>query len=489
MSTFTTTSLLRELRADFESLLQLVTGPAARTATLDQMERSVLRHLLRLGRKLLQVFLARRVQAESHAPQWGWQKRKLPYHSQKATDYFSVFGKITFARAYFYAPGSGGRCPLDQALSLPDHCYSDLLMESAELLAVDSAYEKAIAVLHRLLGVTVPRLAVESAVAEQRPVVRAFYRPPPPFPRREEGPLLVAQADGKGVRLLRPADTPPKVRRGKGEKKARKKEAIAVALYTIAPYARTPEEVVATLFQARRPDRPRPVPHHKRVFASLDGKAAALRRLARWAAQRARWPIRHRVALTDGAKALQAQMRRQLPGFTLVLDIIHAVEHLWTAGTALYGETNPQRVAWVQAQALDLLASRSEAVIAGLEERAQALSPTSRAAKTLHREARYFRRNRPYLDYARYLKRGWPIGTGVVEGTCRHLVKDRMELSGMRWTIAGAEALLALRAANENGDWEAFHTFRRQRRHRQLYGKPLQETWVDPLERLEINQI
>jgi hypothetical protein len=93
------------------------------------------------------------------------------------------------------------------------------------------------------------------------------------------------------------------------------------------------------------------------------------------------------------------------------------------------------------------------------------------------------------MDYAHYLKNGWPIGTGVVEGACRHLVKDRMELSGMRWTVAGAEALLALRAVNENGDWEAFHHFRRQRRHKQLYGKPLNETWIDPVERLEINQI
>ncbi len=87
------------------------------------------------------------------------------------------------------------------------------------------------------------------------------------------------------------------------------------------------------------------------------------------------------------------------------------------------------------------------------------------------------------------LKQGWPIGTGVIEGACRHLVKDRMELSGMRWTIAGAEALLALRAVHENDDWDLFHQFRRQHRHKQLYGKPLAETWIDPVERLEINQI
>ena len=108
-------------------------------------------------------------------------------------------------------------------------------------------------------------------------------------------------------------------------------------------------------------------------------------------------------------------------------------------------------------------------------------------SKTLRSVANYLRRNQPYMDYADYLRRGWPIGTGVVEGVCRHLVKDRMELSGMRWTLSGAGSLLALRAVNENGDWEEFHEFRRTQRHEQLYGTPLDESWLDLAERLEVN--
>ncbi len=480
--------LIAELRTDFEALLNMVTGAEAQTATLNQMERSLLRHLLRMGRKLLQVFLAHRAEVESHTPQWGWQRHKVPYHSQKSVDYFSVFGKLEVSRAYFYAPGYGGKAPLDRALSLPARCYSDLLMECAELLAVDSAYDKATQVLARLLGIDVSVLAVETAVAEHSETVLTFYAQREAFPRREEGRILVAQADGKGVRLVRD-EAPLKVRRGKGDKKTRKKEAIAVALYTIAPYRRTPQDVVAALFREDDPPPERPVPQHKHVFASLDGKAAALRRLARWAAKRDGLHIRHHVALTDGAEALQDQMRRQLPNFTLVLDIIHVVEHLWTAGTALYGETDSHREGWVRTQTLDILSSHTQQVIKRLEEKADALSSTSHAAQALRRVAGYLQRNRPYMDYARYLKNGWPIGTGVVEGTCRHLVKDRMELSGMRWTVAGAEALLALRAVQENGDWDTFHQFRRQQRHKQLYGKPLAETWIDPVERLEINQV
>ena len=483
-----TSELIAELRTDFEALLNLVTGAEAQTATLNQMERSLLRHLLRMGRKLLQVFLAGRTEAESHAPHWGWQHRKLAYHSQKAVDYVSVFGKLEVSRAYFYAAGYGGKTPQDRALSLPERCYSDLLMEWAEVLAVDSAYDKAVQVLVRMLGIKVSVLAVETAVAEHSRAVLTFYAQPETFPHREEGRLLVAQADGKGVRLVRD-EAPLTVRRGKGDKKTRKKEAIAVALYTIAPYRRTPQDVVDALFREDAPPGERPTPQHKRVFASLDGKAAALRRLARWAAKRDGPRIRQRVALTDGAEALQDQMRRYLPNFTLVLDIIHVVEHLWAAGTALYGETDSRREGWVRTQTLDVLSSHTEQVIQRLEENATAGSSTRHAAQALRRVAGYLQRNLPYMDYARYLKNGWPIGTGVVEGTCRHLIKDRMELSGMRWTVAGAEAILALRAVHENGDWDTFHQFRRQQRHKQLYGKPLAETWIDPVERLEINQV
>jgi hypothetical protein len=362
--------MILQLRADFEKLIALVTGPEAHTASLDQMERSLFRHVLRLGLGLLQLFLCTRVQAESHSPQPGNGRTRLPYHSQKSVDYFSIFGKLTFERAYFYAPGQPGVYPLDQALSLPERCYSDLLRENVELLGVESAFGKGLQVVTRLLGLTVPKLALETVVAE----------------------------------------------------------------------------------------------HSQHSH------------------------IRDQVALTDGSEPLQKRMLAKLSGFTLVLDIIHVGEHLWKAGAAIYGETDPQRAEWVEAQMLDILTSRADTVIERLENKARAVRQSSQASKVFQQVANYLRRNQPYMDYADYLRRGWPIGTGVIEGVCRHLVKDRMELSGMRWTITGAGSLLALRAVNENGDWEEFHEFRRTQRHKQLYGTPLDKSWLDQAERLEINQ-
>ena len=183
------TLLVQQLRADFEKLLALVTGPEAQRATLDQMERSLFRQVLRLGLHLLTLFLTTRVETESHAPQPGTGKTQLPYHSQKTADYFSIFGKLTFARAYFYHVGQAGRCPLDSALSLPERCYSDLLMESAELLSVDGAYDKGLHVLHHLLCLDVPQSALETSVSEHSQIVKAFYRQKAKFPTGEEGPI------------------------------------------------------------------------------------------------------------------------------------------------------------------------------------------------------------------------------------------------------------------------------------------------------------
>lgn len=481
------TTIVQELRADFESLMAMVTSPEAATAALDQMERSVFRRVLRLGRQLLQLFIATRVEAEAHTPHSCENGRGLPYHSQQPASYFSVFGKVTFRRAYFYRAGQSS-CPLDAALSLPARCYSDFLMELAGLLAVDGVFEKGLEVVTKFLGLDLPKLALETWVREESTRVTTFYNHRPTFPADSEGSILVAQADGKGVPMVRSETTPAPVRRGKGDKKTRKKEAMATAIYTIAAYERTPQEVVDALFQtqvsATCPARPKPC--HKQVLASLNGKAWALQRLQERVQQREGGHIQDRVALTDGALALQRQMQEKLPGFTLVLDIIHVDEYVWKAGTALYGETDPQRTEWVKTQLLDLLSSRTTPVIQRLEDTARRLRKTSQACKVLRQVANYFRRNQEYLDYATYLQRGWPIGTGVIEGVCRHVVKDRMELSGMRWTVAGADALLALRSVNENGDWEEFHAFRRARCHEERYGTPLPQTWLNQAEQLEI---
>jgi len=135
-----------------------------------------------------------------------------------------------------------------------------------------------------------------------------------------------------------------------------------------------------------------------------------------------------------------------------------------------------RRIPW------SLLRSRVACVTADLAALAEESERTATQAKTLRSVAAYLARNAPYMDYATYLAQGWPIATGVIEGACRHLVKDRCERSGLRWTIDGTEALLHLRCVHENDDWDAYHAFRRRQRHQRLYATPYPDDMASPLD-------
>jgi hypothetical protein len=264
----------------------------------------------------------------------------------------------------------------------------------------------------------------------------------------------------------------PRERLGKGQKRSKKKEAVVTSLYSIAPYQRTPQDVVAALMQDPRPVEParRPRPIAKEVHATLEGKSVALTRLAQRTAMRGGVPTQQRVALTDGAEALQEQLLAHFPGHTLVLDIIHATEYLWDAANALLGESHPERKAWVRRRLEQVVGGASLTVVAELEGIAQEAELAERQRTVLLKTAGYYRRNERYMHYDEYLAEGWPIGTGVVEGACGHLVKDRMEQAGMRWKEEGAQAVLDLRAVRLNGDWDEYWQYHRQQQHVRLYG-------------------
>jgi len=210
---------------------------------------------------------------------------------------------------------------------------------------------------------------------------------------------------------------------------------------------------------------------NKHIWATLDGKDTALSRLSQRIYLLEADHIQERVALCDGCEALQLRLATYLPGFTVLLDFIHASEYLWDVANALLGETNPQRIAWMAEKTLLMLSGKTNQLITDFRSQCQITETSTAQRKQLEKTANYFERNLPYMDYPTYLTKGWPIASGVIEGACRHFVKDRCELSGMRWSQTGAESLLRMRAIAENGDWDAYHTFRKAQRHIQLYGK------------------
>ena len=117
-----------------------------------------------------------------------------------------------------------------------------------------------------------------------------------------------------------------------------------------------------------------------------------------------------------------------------------------------------------------MLSGNTQQIIDEFQRIANAPACRKRPKSVLLSTAGYFERNLAYMSYDAYLKNGWPIGTGVIEGACRHLIKDRFELSGMRWTVSGAESLLNLRSIAENDDWERFEVYRQKQRKLRVYG-------------------
>jgi hypothetical protein len=473
--TFNSQSIIHDIRAELEKLIDFVSGEEAQTATADHIERSLFRQMLKLGAKLLLLFFVIRVQKCSREPLQMEEGQELPYHSEKKRIYFSIFGKLPFWRPYFYETGADGQSPLDAELSLGSDRYSDFLREMSEYLGVYVAYSKATDVEERFLGVKLSTRVLQKVINEDAVDVEVFYAQKPPPAPDKEAEILVIQADGKGVPMVLETPVEPKVRLGKGQKRGRKKEAIVTTVYTIACAPRTPEEVVASFFYqdqssiSKQATSKRTKPQNKHVWATLEGKDTALARLAKQVAPRQGSHILHKVALCDGCEALQSRIETRFPDFNLILDFIHPNEYLWKVANSLLGETNEQRTEWVANRTLQMLSGETKRIITEFRSRSQDDQCTSAQREKLTKTANYFERNLPYMDYPICLAKGWPIASGVIEGACRHFVKDRFELSGMRWSQEGAENLMHLRALAENEDWDDYHDFRKRQRHARLY--------------------
>jgi len=271
-----------------------VTGPEAQTQSAYTVELTLFRRLLALGAALLRLFFvaqaAERPPAPTSADGAVWS-----YYDQRTISYYSIFGKLRVARHYFIAPGHAGSCPLDAALSLPDHCYSDLLCDWASYGSTDAAYRENQAALERILGLTVTVQALETMAASAAADVCAFYQQPlAPATPLPLGSILVVQADGKGVPLVQPSLTNPPLRLGKGQKRTKKKQAIVSSLYTIAPYVRTAQDVRAALLHEQRradhPTRPVPVQKENARYLGWESRRAADAPAARRAARRPPYP-------------------------------------------------------------------------------------------------------------------------------------------------------------------------------------------------------
>jgi hypothetical protein len=475
----------------FWNLVERMQHAADQHQPIHQAEEIIFRDLLVIGRWLLQAFLDMAgtgdvgptllVAGDSPSDP----DQELPrLDPPRKRPYLSIFNEIDIERTC-YGHDRVEAAPLDARLHLPQRQYSYLLQQWLGAFVVDDAHAEAIRKLGTILGLEITVRASEDLNREQASDVEVFQDRLPVPEAAEEGPLLVVTADCKGVPLVRKAlppdeasDTPlPKLahpRRGKGEKANKKKMAAVGAVYTIEPFVRTADDVIEEVMRKKAGER-RPRPQKKRVRAELlVGKVALFLWLADEVIRRNPHGSKPVIFLSDGERALHDRQGEYLPEDTVcILDLFHVMERLWKVAWCLFEEKTQKREAhqWVEERLKRLLEGKVDAVIRGMRYQATQRGLKGPKRKPVVDAAEYFAGNRDRMKYDEYLAAGYPIGSGVVEGACRHLVKDRMERTGMRWLPSGAQAMLDLRATYLNGEWDAFWDFHMLQEDQRLYGK------------------
>ena len=459
-------------RDQFEGLLERVIQAAQEETAMHEIERTLFRSLLALGRTLLMHFLAEKGRGDC-GPCLPLDDGPLRLRGEVASrPYRSIFGEVSIDR-YVYGDSTDGVAPLDAALNLPEWKYSYLLQEWGLSFACKEAYSEAGQTLEQILGAglavgTLERLSKKVAVN-----VSPFRRKQPLPEAEEEAAFVVATVDCKGVPLTREKGTVTKQgkRRTKGEKKTKKKMACVGAVYSIDPFERTPEQILDEV-QRKASAVNRPIPYEKRVQAELlDDKASLFESLAQQVHQRQSDDPKPVLFLSDGEQVLRTLKQQYLPEAIDILDLWHVMEYLWKGAHVFHAEGSTAAEDWVGQRLQMLLQGKVGYVIGGLKQMRTKHALKGAQRKALDSIITYFQNNRTRMRYDEYLAAGYPIGSGVAEGACRHLVKDRMERTGMRWTVEGAQAILDLRSTYLNGDWTSFWNHHTLSERERLYGQ------------------
>jgi hypothetical protein len=463
----------------FQDLERYLSGQAAQAAGLSELERESERR----GREILRLALQAHIDArgegdvgEAIVLQGDDGPVRLAYKRVHTRPLVTLFGEITVTRIGYGAPGRDAIHPLDAQLMLPGRRWSYECQRRLIRAVICGPFDEAITLVAEMTGTTIPKRSAEQLVQEAAVDFESFYAARAAAAiGPADGEILVGAIDCKGIPMVKPERALRVVRRGKGEKANKKRMATVAAVHSQPPIVRTPKEVIDSLFasgQACEQRAKRPKPSHKRVWASLTStKDVFINDVKTEMTRRDPEHQRTWVIVTDGERALQRRVISTFTDVTLVLDLLHVLEKLWKVGHALHPEGSPEAQAFVTARTERILCGMTGQVVKGLRQTVTKRRLTGQKAKTIHSVCDYLYRNRERMRYDEYLRNGWPIASGSVEGACKNLIRDRFERSGMRWTIPTAEALLKLRAAHLSGDLEDYWEHHIKLDQQRLYRK------------------
>jgi len=482
MSILTQEQLLLNAQDQFDALKESILDHSQEQRRIDQVERSLFTELLALGLTLLKAFVAGAGMGDEGKRVTRGDRTLHRSDQPHERLYRSIFGKLSILR-WVYAPGAKKKiehAPTDALLGLPRGEYSYVMEDWQQRLSVKETFGEGVEGLAAILGVAPSVQTAEEMNLRMAEHAESFRLQQPAPPTNAEETILVATADGTSVpmhRADRTSNPAPQAESRKGSTR----RAYVGAVYSIEPFVREPQDVLDELFREQAAAR-RPRPQGKRLWAEMaaahegnmmSGSSFVFVEMAIDVSTRDPDRQQTLVCLMDGELKLWDLQREWLGRSVEILDFFHALKRVRDVSKVVHPKDKSCRNEWVSVQVCDLLTGKVETVIRRwrrlLREAEQGMRWTKDNQQTVTSAIGYFCNNRHRMRYDEYLSRGYPIGSGIAEGACRNLVKDRLDCTGMHWRLPGARAMLKTRALYLNGEWDDFVEYRIQREHQALY--------------------
>lgn len=470
----------------YASIKQRLLSPEWGDLEHAELERRLSPEGTELLRLLLQSHYTLRGQAKPLTPVVGADDAKRT-HVREGTSrpVETIFGEVRAEREAYSGRGLSALHPVDADLNLPAGKFSQEVERQVALSAAQISFDATVDLVGRTTGASVAKRQVEELAQQAARDFHAFYeeREFDPAQAEDTGDLLILSFDQKGV-VMRPEDLRDATRKiaegnqrklqsrySKGEPHGRKRMATVATVYTIQPHLRSATDVIKGLRRIRdAAPTPKPRPEQKRLWASLEEspqdviKAAFAEALKRDPLRSKRW-----IVLVDGDDDLERWATTAAKQFgvqvTLGLDMIHALQYLWKAGLAFHNEGTPELEDWVLERLHNILEGKVSDVVAGMRRSATLWGLDKEQRAPVDRCAGYFLKRKYMMRYDELLEIGAPIATGVIEGGCRYLINDRLDVTGARWSLRGAEAVMRLRALVVSGDFDDYWRFHERQDH------------------------
>lgn len=369
---------------------------------------------------------------------------RTPFVGYRTKPLTTVLSQVALQRAYYHCPDCGkGVFPKDRELDIEGTSFSPGIRRMMARVGAKESFEEGRRDLEELGGVTITTKEVErvsEAIGSQVEVVANRERAPimggQVIPLVPSVPILYIAIDGTGVPVV-PSEV--EGRSGKQTETAKTREAKLGAVFT----------------QTTCDAKGHPVRDEASTtyVGAIETAEAFGPRIYAEAVRRGLNRAEKVVVVGDGAVWIRGIAEEHFPNAIQIVDLFHALEYLWDIGKLAYGPTGATLTRWFQNQKDELKEGDAKKVIAAI----QRLKTHNRSIREeIEKTLGYFEVNRERMKYAEWIEQGLFVGSGVIEAGCKTIVGQRLKQSGMRWTVQGANAIIALRCCQISGRWEEF---------------------------------